>query len=63
MVARVIIIIIERDLQLMSLFHDLTEYIYNVTEYDVTNISGTQPEKNIITMGKVDTSDFMMIIT
>ena len=33
-----------------------------VTEYDVTNISGTQPRKNMI-MGKVDTSDLMMIIT
>ena len=30
-------------------------------EYDVTNISGTQPRKNMITMGKVDTSDLMMI--
>ena len=30
--------------------------------YDVTNISGTQPRKNMI-MGKVDTSDLMMIIT
>ena len=34
-----------------------------MTEYDVTNISGTQPRKNMITMGKVDTSDLMMIIT
>ena len=34
-----------------------------VTEYDVTNLSGTQPRKNMITMGKVDTSDLMMIIT
>ena len=34
-----------------------------VTEYDVTNISGTQPRKNMTTMGKVDTSDLMMIIT
>ena len=33
-----------------------------VTEYDVTNITGTQPQKNMI-MGKVDTSDLMMIIT
>ena len=33
-----------------------------VTEYDVTNISDTQPPKNMITMGKVDTSDLMMII-
>ena len=31
--------------------------------HDVTNISGTQPRKNVITMGKVDTSDLMMIIT
>ena len=30
-------------------------------EYDVTNISGTKPRKNMITMGKVDTSDLMMI--
>ena len=34
-----------------------------VTEYHVTNISGTKPRKNMITMGKVDTSDLMMIIT
>ena len=34
-----------------------------VTEYDVTNISDTRPRKNMITMGKVDTSDLMMIIT
>ena len=34
-----------------------------MTEHDVTNISGTQPRKNMITMGKVDTSDLMMIIT
>ena len=34
-----------------------------VTEYDVTIISGTQPRKNMITMGKVDTSELMMIIT
>ena len=32
-------------------------------KYDVTNISDTQPRKNMITMGKVDTSDLMMIIT
>ena len=38
-------------------------YIQLVTEYDVTNISGTQPRKNVITMGKVDTFDLMMIIT
>ena len=38
-------------------------YMQEVTEYDVTNISGTQPQKNIITMGKVDTSNLMMIIT
>ena len=31
-----------------------------LTEYDVTNISGTQPQKNMITMGKVDTSDMMI---
>ena len=35
----------------------------NVTEYDATNISGTQPLKNMIIMGKIDTSDLMMIIT
>ena len=34
-----------------------------MTEHDVKNISGTQPRKNMITMGKVDTSDLMMIIT
>ena len=34
-----------------------------VTEYDVTNISDTRPRKNMITRGKVDTSDLMMIIT
>ena len=34
-----------------------------VTKYFVTNISGTQPRKYMITMGKVDTSDLMMIIT
>ena len=35
----------------------------SVTEYYVTNISGTQQRKNMTTMGKVDTSDLMMIIT
>ena len=34
-----------------------------VTEYDAINISDTRPRKNKITMGKVDTSDLMMIIT
>ena len=34
-----------------------------VTEYDATNISDTRPRKNMITMGKVDASDLMMIIT
>ena len=34
-----------------------------MTEYDLTNISGTQPRKNMMTIGKVDTSDLMMIIT
>ena len=38
-------------------------YMQQVTEYDLTNISGTQPRKNMITMGKGDTSDLMMIIT
>ena len=38
-------------------------YMQKVTEYDVKNISDTQPRKNMITMGKVDTSDLMMIIT
>ena len=33
-------------------------YIQYVTEYDETNISGTQPRKNII-MDKVDTSDLI----
>ena len=32
-----------------------------MTEYDSTTISDTQPRKNM-TMGKVDTSDLMMII-
>ena len=31
-----------------------------MTEYDVTNISGPQPRKNMITMGKDDTSDLMI---
>ena len=34
-----------------------------VTEYDVTNTSDTRPRKHMMTMGKVDTSDLMMIIT
>ena len=34
-----------------------------VTEYDVTNISDTQPRNNMITMGKVDTFDLNMIKT
>ena len=34
-----------------------------MTEYDVTNMSDTWPWKNMITIGKVDTSDLMMIIT
>ena len=38
-------------------------YIQYVTEYNVTNISDTRPRKSMITMGKVDTSDLMMIIT
>ena len=38
-------------------------YMQYVTEYDVSNISDTQPRENMITMGKVDTSDLMMIIT
>ena len=33
-----------------------------VTDYDVKNISGTQQRKNMITLGKVDTSDWMMMI-
>ena len=33
-----------------------------VTEYDATIISGTQPRKKMITKGKVDISDLMMII-
>ena len=33
-----------------------------MTEYDSTTISDTQPWKNMTTMGKVDTSDLMMII-
>ena len=28
-----------------------------MTEYHLTNISGTQPRKNMKTMGQVDTSD------
>ena len=38
-------------------------YMQYVTEYYVTNISDTQPRKNMITMRQVDTSDLMMIIT
>ena len=38
-------------------------YMQLVTEYDVTNISGTQPRNNMKTMGKVNSSDLMMIIT
>ena len=38
-------------------------YMLYATEYDVTNTSGTQPRKNIITIGKGDTSDLIMIIT
>ena len=34
-----------------------------MTEYDVTNISDPRPWKNMITMGKVDKSDLMMMIT
>ena len=34
-----------------------------MTEYDVTNIPGTQSRKNMKTMGQVDTSYLMMIIT
>ena len=37
-------------------------YMQHVTEYDVTNISGTQPRKNMITIGKVDTFELMMIV-
>ena len=33
-----------------------------MTEYGSTTISDTQPRKNMTTMGKVDTSDLMMII-
>ena len=33
-----------------------------MTEYDSTTISDTQPRKNMTTMGKVDISDFMVII-
>ena len=38
-------------------------YMQNVTEYDVTNISDTRLRKNMITMGKVDTSDLMIMMT
>ena len=38
-------------------------YMQYVKEYDVTNISDTRPRKNMITMGKFGTSDFIMIIT
>ena len=37
-------------------------YMQYVADYDVTNISDTRPQKNMITMGKVDTSDLMMMI-
>ena len=33
-------------------------YIQSVTEYDVTDILGTQPRKNMITMGK-DVSHYL----
>ena len=33
-----------------------------MTEYGSTTISDTQPRNNMTTMGKVDTSDLMMII-
>ena len=36
-------------------------YMQQVTEYGVTNISGTKPRKNMTTMGKIDTSDLIMI--
>ena len=35
-------------------------YIQYVTAHDVTNISGTQPRKNMKTMGKVDISNHNM---
>ena len=38
-------------------------YMQYVTKYDVIYISDTRPRKNMITVGKVDTSDLMMIIT
>ena len=38
-------------------------YIQQVIGYDVTNSSGTQPRKNLVTMRKVDTSNLMMIMT
>ena len=38
-------------------------YMQYVTEYDVINISDTRPQKNMITMGKIDTSYLMMIVT
>ena len=44
-------------------FHFPGIYMQYATENDVTNISGTWPWKNMITMGKVDTSDLMMMIT
>ena len=34
-----------------------------VTEYDVINISDTRPRRNMITMGKFDTSNLIMILT
>ena len=33
-----------------------------VTAYDGTTTSGTQPRQNITTMGKIDTSDLIMMI-
>ena len=42
----------------ITVFPDVMQ---QVTEYDVTNIWSTEPQKIMITMGKIDTSDLMMI--
>ena len=39
------------------------ECICNTWQNMMQKISGTQPRKNMTTMGKVDTSDLIMIIT
>ena len=40
----------------------LSRICKKLTAYDGTTTSGTQPRNNMTTMGKVGTSDLMMII-